>query len=121
MYSCGKGITNHARAIGDAVAGIVFMGTPHPRNDNEALQLHSRFLRAFPERSRSNSDLSESEAARLVQVSLDFERAHQALPIFTVYETQKTRLSSRFLAKKLKVHRSDFSFPQRRLITPTDS
>ena len=89
--------------ISDATAGFIFMGTPHPRNNNESLELHYRFLRTFAERSRQNQRMTNAEASQLTRLSLEFERASHTLPALTIYETQDTRLGSWLRTKKLMV------------------
>ena len=79
------------------------MGTPHPRSNDESLMLHNRFLRAFADRSKQTQKMSNDEASRLTQLSEQFESACHAVPTISIYETQKTRLGSWFLTKKLMV------------------
>jgi len=79
------------------------MGTPHPKSNDESLELHNRFLRAFADRSKQTQKMSDDEASRLTQLSVQFESASHAVPTISIYETQKTRLGSWFLTKKLMV------------------
>lgn len=99
---CEKGI-EQAQGVSDATAGFIFMGTPHPRNNDESLELHNRFLRTFAERSRQNQKMSNAEASQLTRLSMQFERLSHTSPVLTVYETQETRLGSWLRTKKLMV------------------
>jgi hypothetical protein len=79
------------------------MGTPHPKSNDESLELHNRFLRAFADRSKQTQKMSDDEASQLTQLSVQFESASHAVPTISIYETQKTRIRSWFLTKKLMV------------------
>ena len=75
------------------LAGVVFLGTPHPTYKNEKTwpRLGS-ILRSKSKFSRPIIAEAELEAAIVANVSQRFEEIGLEIPIVSVYEQKKTRI-----------------------------
>ncbi|PIA96290.1 hypothetical protein CB0940_10839 [Cercospora beticola] len=88
---------SHVRQLGNAIAAIVFLGTPHGRSASSPVWARAlpllRQRRAFSRR----ISYAEEDLEKLSTLCVKFEDAASALPILSINETQEAKLGSKSL------------------------
>ncbi|KAL9111738.1 MAG: hypothetical protein Q9227_003797 [Pyrenula ochraceoflavens] len=92
---------DHAHGISESVAGLILLGSPHPRDEKDASLICNRFKQAFVHKSKHGHVFHDGDAQQLSALSTRFEHISHRFRLLTVYEEQGTRLS--MLSKKFTI------------------
>jgi len=85
-------------------AGVAFVGTPHPTYKNEKPWPRlGMILRCITKFQKVVLAQAESEAAIVANVSKKFEEIGLEIPILSVYERNKTKISGGLFKSRAKV------------------
>lgn len=91
---------SHLRPLVNSIAGVILMGTPHSRHEGDAVWNSAQLLLKPRGRFRSKHPIEKEDALLLAHLSSQFEDLASDLHIFSVYETETTKLKASLISSK---------------------
>ncbi|KAF2969761.1 hypothetical protein GQX73_g3870 [Xylaria multiplex] len=95
------------RTLLRALAGVVFLGTPHSKAEDRGKWQNASL--AVAKASRKIRSMSDEDLAALARSSLRFEQASVGVPILSIHETKETKVKLfKLWSKKILITTADF-------------